>query len=243
MSNSVARANSFPRPSAAVLVLGLAAVVSATGEAAAINCRTDPAPQTDWTDCNKSSIMLEGSDLSGATLVSTNFSGTDLRGANLTGANLEKATLLRAALSGAEAAGANFARVEGYRTSFDGINAKGANFASAELQRADFTGANLEGADFNKSELGRALFNDAVITGASFEAANLSRVELSKARFAGPINFAGAFLYLTRIEGIDLSAAQGLIQPQVDQACGDEGTVLPRGLKAPPNWPCKFQND
>lgn len=227
----------------AAFAVAAMAAVAFPGAAQALDCRSDPAPKTDWTDCNKAAIMLSGSDLAGATLFNVDFSGTDLRDSKLQGANFEKATLIRAALSGSDATGADFSRVEAYRTTFANMVAKGANFSSAELQRADFSGADLEGANFNKSELGRAVFNDALLTGASFQFANLSRVELAKARYGGPIDFTGAFLYLTRIEGIDLSAAKGLIQTQIDQACGDEGTVLPRGLTVPASWPCKFQND
>ncbi|MBL8583701.1 MAG: pentapeptide repeat-containing protein [Rhizobiaceae bacterium] len=212
---------------------------SAAPASADVDCRSEPAAGIVWQGCNKSSIMLGGSDLSGANLTEADFSATDLRGANLQGANLEKAVLIRTALGGANAAGANFARAEAYRAGFQGVAGKGINFSSAELQRADFTGADLEGADFGKSELGRAIFDDALITGTNFVSANLSRAHLEKARFAGPIDFSGAFLYFTRIEGIDLSAAKGLTQAQIDQACGDEGTVLPRGLKPSASWPCK----
>lgn len=222
----------------ALALAAFAAVASPPQAAAAVDCRSEPVAGIDWQGCNKSSIMLESSDLSGAILVEVDFSATDLRDSNLQGANLEKANLVRAALGGSNATGANFARVEAYRAGFPGVAAKGASFASAELQRADFTGADLEGADFGKSELGRAIFDEALITGTNFVSANLSRAHFEKARFAGPIDFSGAFFYLTRIEGIDLSAAKGLTQAQIDQACGDEGTVLPRGLKPSASWPC-----
>ena len=48
----------------------------------------------------------------------------------------------------------------------------------------------------------------------------------------------GAYLYLTRIEGSDLSGVLGLTQWQVDVACGDGDTKLPEGLSRPPDWPC-----
>ena len=47
-----------------------------------------------------------------------------------------------------------------------------------------------------------------------------------------------AVLYLTRLDGTDLSAAKGLTQGQVDEACGDAETRLPAGLTAPSAWPC-----
>ena len=148
-----------------------------------------------------------------------------------------------ASLAGAKADKTNFTRVDAYRTSFAGVSAQGAVFTSAELQRADFTGANLTGADFQKAELGRVDFSKAILAGTSFPMANLSRALLQEATFQGPIDLTGAFMFLTRIEGIDLTKATGLQQTQVDLACGDANTKLPAGLKAPASWPCKFQFD
>ena len=145
---------------------------------------------------------------------------------------------VRAWLAGARAEKANFARVEAYRSSFVNIVATGASFASAELQRADFSGAHLTGANFEKAELSRAHFKGAVLTGTRFSLANLSRADLTGTKFEGPLVFDQAFLYLTRIEGLDLSAATGLEQAQVDLACGDDKTRLPAGLTTPSSWPC-----
>ncbi|RVN83649.1 pentapeptide repeat-containing protein, partial [Sinorhizobium meliloti] len=157
--------------------------------------------------------------------------------------NLEKATLVRASLAGARADKANFSRVEAYRGNFSAISAENASFASAELQRTDFTGARLTGADFEKAELGRANFDKAVLTGTRFSMANLSRAKLSGAVLEGPIDLDRAFLFLTRIEGVDLSSASGLTQEQVDLTCGDGATKLPSGLAAPGKWPCPPDDD
>jgi uncharacterized protein YjbI with pentapeptide repeats len=226
--------------------LGLCALAAALampmafsgGPATAADCGSSAAPGLDWRDCSKRSIVIPGSDLQGADLFSTDFTMTDLSGSNLTGANLEKASLMRASLAGAQAGKANFSRIEAYRTNFSGISAEGASFAAAELQRADFTGAKLTGGNFEKAELGRANFDNAVLTGAKFSFANLSRADLSSATFEGPIVLDHAFMFLTRIEGLDLSAATGLEQAQVNLACGNEQTKLPAGLAAPDGWPC-----
>ncbi len=215
----------------------LAVLLSATAAGAA-DCRADPAPAIDWQECNKSRLMLSDSQLEGANLSGADLSYTDLRQSNLAGAHFEKATLIRSSLAGSRADKANFSRIEGYRTVFSKVSAQAASFASAELQRADFTEANLTGADFQKAELGRADFTDAVITGSRFPMANLSRVQLNKAKFEGPIDLSGAFLFLTRVEGLDLSQAVGLEQWQIDEACGDAATKLPANLKVPSGWPC-----
>lgn len=220
----------------------LAASLSLTVENAAAEdrCLTAPAPKTDWRDCNKSNVVLRGGDLTGAQLAGADFSASDLREANLNSADLQRATLVRASLAGASAQKANFAKVEAYRSSFAGIAAEGASFASAELQRSDFSKARLTGVDFEKAELGRANFDEAVLTGTSFTLANLARADFSGATFEGPIDFGRAFMFLTRIEGLDLSAAANLDQVQVDMACGDTSTKLPAGLKSPASWPCAF---
>lgn len=215
-------------------------VLLAQGAAAAPDCQTAPAPGLNWRGCNKSNIVLQGGNLAGADLVETDFSATDLRDANLASANLERATLVRTALAGASATKANFAKVEAYRSTFTDLAAEGASFAGAELQRSDFSGARLTGVDFEKAELGRANFNRAVLTGTRFPLANLARADLSGAVFEGPIEFGEAFMFLTRIEGLDLSAATGLEQGQVDIACGDADTKLPAGLSKPASWPCTF---
>ncbi|MGI6851180.1 pentapeptide repeat-containing protein [Mesorhizobium sp. 1B3] len=221
--------------------LAISAFLFAGGAAAEQRCMTAPEPGTDWSDCNKGNIVLRGGDLEGANLTGTNFSATDLREANLNSANLQGATLVRTSLAGASAQKANFAKVEGYRSNFAGVSAEGASFASAELQRSDFSEARLNGVLFEKAELGRANFNKAVLSGVRFPLANLARADLSGAIFEGPIDFGKAFMFLTRIEGLDLSAASGLEQAQVDIACGDAETKLPPGLTMPASWPCSFE--
>ncbi len=204
----------------------------------AASCDEMPAPGLDWSECSKKHLMLQASDLKGANLGGADLSLTDLSNSDVSAANLEKATLVRTWLNGATAEKANFSRIEAYRSSFAEISASGASFASAELQRADFNGAQLSGADFEKAELGRANFKDAVISGARFTLANLSRANLAGATFEKPILLDQAFLFLTHIEGLDLSKSEGLQQQQIDLACGDDKTKLPDGLTAPSTWPC-----
>ncbi|MBB3234815.1 uncharacterized protein YjbI with pentapeptide repeats [Phyllobacterium endophyticum] len=208
------------------------------GAAIAGDCDSMAQPGLDWSECSKKSIIIPGSNLEGANLAGTDFTGTDLGNSVLQSANLEKAGLMRASLAGAKAAGANFSRIEAYRANFATISADGAIFASAELQRADLSGASLKKANFEKAELGRVNFQKSLLTDARFSLANLSRADLTGAMLDGKPVFDRAFMFRTRIEGVDLSAAQGLIQPQIDLACGDGSTKLPAGLTPPKNWPC-----
>ncbi|WP_244480366.1 pentapeptide repeat-containing protein [Rhizobium sp. Root1220] len=206
--------------------------------ARAADCSDTPVAGIDWRECSKKNLMLQGSDFQGANLADADLSLTNLSSTNLTAANLEKATLVRAWFTGAQAGKANFSKIEAYRSGFENVFAEEATFAGAELQRANFNGAKLSGANFEKAELGRASFNKAVLTGTRFKLANLSRADFSQATFDGPLAFDHAFMFLTRIDGLDLSAATGLDQAQINLACGDAKTKLPSGLSAPVNWPC-----
>ena len=225
-------------PLALVALLGFAA-----SPARADDCRSAAAPGIDWQNCDKKLLMLGGSDLTEAKLAGADFSTTDLGNANLTKANLEKTRLIRASLAGSTATGARFARVEAYRTDFSGIEAKAASFESAELQRSNFKKASLSNVNFTKADLGRSQFDGAELGGSRFSLANLARADFRGATFSAPVDFDRAFFFLTRIEGVDLSAATGLVQWQLDMACGNDETALPAGLTKPAQWPCKFEQE
>lgn len=207
--------------------------------ASAADCNADPKAGIDWSGCRKRNLIIGGTDLVGANLSETDFTSTDLRKSGLDGADLSKANLLRSMLDASKAAGANFEKAIGFRTSFVGTDLTSARFAKSEMQRADFTGAALANVDFEKSELGRAIFTGADINGTNFAYANVARADFRNARFDTPINFTGAYFFLTRIEGVDLSQAIGLQQWQIDMSCGDPSTKLPEGIKLPEGWPCE----
>ncbi|MGI2032246.1 pentapeptide repeat-containing protein [Rhizobium panacihumi] len=202
------------------------------------SCGSSAAARVDWSGCVKKNLMMSGNDFQGANLSEADFSMTDLRNNNLNGANLQKSRIIRAWFTGSTADKADFSRAEGYRAGLQNISAKAASFESAELQRANFGGSNLSGANFEKAELGRTSFDKADISDVDFTLANLSRADLSKATFTTPPRFDRAFMFLTRIEGLDLSGAMDLAQAQVDLSCGDAATKLPKGLRAPAVWPC-----
>ena len=223
---------------AGMLALLGAAPLSAAGPADAAECKRPPRAGIDWSDCARTNLILSGADLARAKLERADFTLTDLSGSTLTSAKLEKATLVRASLAGASAVEADFTKVEAYRANFSRMSAARATFRSAELQRADFTGADLTQTDFEKAELSRANFTEAVLREVRFDYANLARADLRQARIVGPIDLSHAFMFLTRIEGADLSAATGLSQEQADMACGNAGTRLPEGVSRPAVWPC-----
>lgn len=227
-----------------LLSLSLAGLLALSGERArADDCQSEPAPGIDWQNCDKKLLMLGGSDLTNAKLGSTDFTATNLQNTSLPGADLEKAKLARASLAGAAATGTRFTRIEGYRTDFKGIVADKASFEGAELQRSNFTEAKLADTNFTKADLGRSQFHGAELGGSRFSLANIARADFRGASFSKPVDFDRAFLFLTRIEGADLSTSTGLVQWQIDMACGDDKTALPAGLNKPAQWPCKFDQD
>ncbi|MGN7291787.1 pentapeptide repeat-containing protein [Rhizobium sp. SAFR-030] len=233
----------YSRSRALLIVVGLAGglllVVTQWPTGVVGKCRTDAGPSVDWSDCRKSMLMLDHSRLDGAKFTGADLSRTDLNGSSLKKVDFTKANLMRASLSKADAEGAVFQKVEGYRGEFSEIKADGSTFVSAEMQRANFAGAVLTNTDFTKAELGRVIFSQATLGNTRFATVNLSRATFQNAKVTGPVDFTDAFLFLTRIEGVDLSQASGLEQEQLGLACGDAATVLPPGLTRPANWPCR----
>jgi uncharacterized protein YjbI with pentapeptide repeats len=111
----------------------------------------------------------------------------------------------------------------------------GSDFSGAVMTRVDASHSAFEAADFTDADLRRARLADAHCPRARFERATLinadaSGADFTRASFAGAdvtrMNFAGADL-----SGADLRGARGLTQAQLDLACGDTRTRLPRGLR------------
>lgn len=109
------------------------------------------------------------------------------------------------------------------------------DFSNAVLTRADASHSEFTGADFTQADLTRARLVDASCPRARFERARLAHsnargADFTRASFAHAdvtqMNFEDADL-----SGADLRSARGLTQTQLDQACGDRRTRLPRGLR------------
>ena len=200
-------------------------------------CSDAPAAGVDWKGCDKQRLILRKAELQGAHLDGAEMDGTDLAQANLSGADLSRASVDRARFSEANLERAKLVRLIAYRTNFTGAKLAGADLTKAELMRSNFSGANLSGANLEKAELQRATLGGATLTGANLTGADLGRTNLVKAKL-GDARFSQARMFLTRIEGVDLSSAAGMVQSQLDTACGNTQTKLPKGLKAPATWPC-----
>ena len=79
----------------------------------------------------------------------------------------------------------------------------------------------------------------AQLSHANLTHANLARSDLRGATLIGTV-LAGAYMFRTRVEGVDLSRTLGLGPEQLEAACGDSTTALPAGLAAPNSWPCEI---
>lgn len=129
---------------------------------------------------------------------------------------------------------------------------RGSSCAGCNLFQADLTGKTLNGLNLSRARLRQADLSLTVMNRTSFAGADLRDVNayggvFGGASFAGAdltnATFVGAFLEGTNFRGSNLSGANfsgaemaratGLAQSQLDRACGDAATVLPRGLRIP----------
>ncbi len=123
-------------------------------------------------------------------------------------------------LAGAKMSNSNFSR---------------SDFSNAVLARADASHSEFEGADFTQADLTRVRLIDASCPRARFERARLEAANARGANFTRA-NFAHADVTRmifedANLSGADLRNARGLTQAQLDQACGDRRTRLPRGMR------------
>ena len=94
----------------------------------------------------------------------------------------------------------------------EGIEGKKANLYEANLQQANLSFANLQEASLVKANLQQADLGHANLQQADLYEANLSKADL---------------------RGANLTDVKNLTQAQLNQACVDEHTKLPKGLTRP----------
>jgi uncharacterized protein YjbI with pentapeptide repeats len=199
---------------------------------------------------------LEEADLAGAQLQEADLAGAQLQGANLAGAQLQAAVLTAAQLQRAKLWRARLQGASLYRTQLQEAELQGAqlqrtNLGGAQLQEADLAGAQLQGANLAGAQLQRtnlwgAQLQGANLAGAQLQGASLWDTQFQNADLAGAqlqgANLAGAQLqeadfWQAQLQGTDLTSAKNLTQGQVNTACVDEYTQLPRGLTKPAPCP------
>ena len=148
--------------------------------------------------------------------------GAKLNGANFQNANMEQAFLINADLRRAHLQGADL----------ELAHLEKADLFEADLQKANLLHAHLEqayllGADLQKANLFGAHLEKANLAGAHLENADLREAHLEKA------DLAGAHLEKADLRGVYLGGVKNLTQAQLNQACVDENTTLPKGLTRP----------
>jgi uncharacterized protein YjbI with pentapeptide repeats len=168
---------------------------------------------------NLSGAELAGANLGRATLIGANLTQASLMGADLGIANLNLADLTGAVLWDANLTGANLSKANLTRASLNVAHLNG-----AFLGRANLTGADLSGADLT----GARLFFDVNLTGANLSNTNLTGASLFDANLLNT-NLTGA-----NLTGANLTGATGLVQEQLEQACGTNVKLdLPLKLEKP----------
>ena len=110
------------------------------------------------------------------------------------------------------------------------VNGGPINLASARLRRASLRFATLTGANLDSADLSGADLTDARLDRTNLANADLGEALLDHTDFA-EANLAGA-----NLRGANLSKARNLTEAQLDEAFGNEATILPPQLKAPEHW-------
>ena len=104
----------------------------------------------------------------------------------------------------------------------EGIEGKKANLYEANLQEATLSSANLQKAWLMKANLQEASLVKANLQQADLGHANLQQADLYEAN-----------LSKADLRGANLTDVKNLTQAQLNQACVDEHTKLPKGLTRP----------
>lgn len=128
---------------------------------------------------------------------------------------------------GQSCAGCNLFQADLAYLDLKNVDVSGSRLRQSDLQLSTLDGWNFSNANLSVANLFGARFNDC-----AFDGANMERATLVGAYF-GRSTFKGADLTGVNISGADLSIAQGLVQGQLDRACGDNSTMLPEGLSVP----------
>lgn len=128
--------------------------------------------------------------------------------------------------------GANCPRCNLFQADLSNLELKNKNFAGARLRQADLSTAVMNRTSFAGGDLRDLNAYGAVLTGASFARADLTNASFVGAYLQGA-NFSGARLSGVNFSGAEMNRAIGLSQGQLNGACGDDSTLLPRGLSIP----------
>jgi uncharacterized protein YjbI with pentapeptide repeats len=128
--------------------------------------------------------------------------------------------------------GDNCPRCNLFQADLSNKSLKNRNYAGARLRQSDFSLSVFSHGNFAGSDL-----RDVNGYGALFGGANFTRANMTNATFVGAFlegaDFHGATLTGVNFSGAEMDKAVGLSQGQLNGACGDPSTTLPRGLRLP----------
>lgn len=203
-------------------------------------CNDEAIKGVDWQNCRKRNLIMDGFNFVGSNFTRSDLSASDLRNTNIKDASFIKANLVRASLAGSNAENANFQGVIASRTDFSRGKYLNADFQKAEIIRSNFSNSNLENANMSKGDFSRVNFFNSNMKSANLSFSNISRSNLIGISFDEKFSLKGAYMFLTKIEDLDLSNLKDIKQWQINMACGNGKTKLPDGLVAPNSWPCEF---
>jgi uncharacterized protein YjbI with pentapeptide repeats len=139
----------------------------------------------------------------------------------------QNASQIGSARNGASCPGCNL-----FQADFGGAQMAGRNFSRARLRQADLSLSVMNRARFTGADMRDVEAYGGVFSSADFTGANLTHASFVGAFLEGA-NFSGATLDGTNFSGAEMSRAVGLTPARLSRACGDEATVLPRGLSIP----------
>jgi uncharacterized protein YjbI with pentapeptide repeats len=208
---------------------------------------------------NLSGADLEKANLSGAVLDGANLSGSNFEKADLTAAHLIRADLSNSQFQYARMKYADFSDADLDEADLSYTKARlihldGAFLRKADLRGSDLSTANIIGAYLGEANLGVsalayadsdhpnlrethsdyrtnlqfALLVDSYLGGANLTGADLTGANCGNADLTGA-DLTDAILDGAELEGATLNEAK-VSQHQLDRACGDEKTKLPKGL-------------
>ena len=126
--------------------------------------------------------------------------------------------------------GASCPRCNLFQADFSNLELKSRDFAGARLRQADMSAAVMNYTTMAGADLRDVNAYGAVFTGVSFAGANLTNASFVGTYLEGA-NFRGANLSGVNFSGAEMDRAIGLTQGQLSEACGDDSTTLPRGLR------------
>jgi uncharacterized protein YjbI with pentapeptide repeats len=170
-------------------------------------------------------VELEGAELDRVDLRDSKFGFGRLARASLHDAQLYFADFQSASLDAANLERANLWAANLAEASLRGTKLNGAKLQHGQLGNAELTDADLAGAFLIQATLVDATLTNASLAGAFLIDARLTNANLANADLAGA-DLTGAIL-----DGANLSGARNLRQHQLDRACGNAATVLPKGLR------------